>query len=52
MGNICGAAPSKEANDQPIDHKTAKKVSFIVFITNYTKHRVVMHQSNKNHLGK
>ena len=28
MGNICGAAPSKELNDQPIDHKTANmKVS-------------------------
>ena len=37
MGNICGAAPSKEANDQPIDHKSQKlKVSDIVYFTNYT----------------
>jgi len=25
MGNICGAAPSKDAGDQPIDRKSEQK---------------------------
>jgi hypothetical protein len=25
MGNICGAAPSKDNQDQPIDHKSSKQ---------------------------
>ncbi len=25
MGNICGAAPSKDAGDQPVDRKSEQK---------------------------